>query len=129
MRLITARSEKFPEGNAESFRALETHLQTLKGRKFYGLVFETEDGMDYYAGFVPDNDIEENRFTELGFSVMEIKAGKCVRVKLNDWASKTDQIGPTMGAMIAQYGIDPSRPQMEFYRSSSELHLLLPVPA
>jgi hypothetical protein len=31
--------------------------------------------------------------------------------------------------MIGQFGIDTSRPQMEYYRSLSELHLLLPVPA
>jgi hypothetical protein len=49
-------------------------------------------------------------------------------VKLHDWSSKTDQIGSTIGAMIGVYGIDPSRPQMEFYRSLSELHLLLPIP-
>ncbi|MES2597227.1 MAG: hypothetical protein V4662_17905 [Verrucomicrobiota bacterium] len=46
-----------------------------------------------------------------------------------DWISQTDQIGSHFGAMIRQYGVDPSRPQMEYYRSLSELHLLLPVPA
>jgi hypothetical protein len=29
--------------------------------------------------------------------------------------------------MMDQFDIDPSRPQMEYYRSLSELHLLLPV--
>jgi hypothetical protein len=45
-----------------------------------------------------------------------------------DWTSRTDQIGPSFGAMIRQHGIDRSRPQMEYYRSLTELHLLLPVP-
>ncbi len=52
-----------------------------------------------------------------------------VRIKMLDWISQTDQIGSHFGAMIRQYGVDPSRPQMEYYRSLSELHLLLPVPA
>ena len=83
--------------------------------------------MDYYAGLVPDSEIEERRFAELGFPLTEIEGGRCARVKLLDWISKIDQIGPSIGAMIEQFGIDPSRPQMEYYRSMSELHLLLPV--
>ncbi|WP_395738194.1 hypothetical protein [Prosthecobacter sp.] len=128
LRLITARSAKFPEGNRAAFRALEAHLKSLKGRKFYGLVYETETGLDYHAGLVPDNEIEERRFAALGFPITEIAAGPCARVKMLDWSSKTDQIGPSFGAMIQQHGIDPSRPQMEYYRSFTELHLLLPVP-
>lgn len=128
LRLITARSAKFPEGNRAAFNALEAHLKSLKGRKFYGLVYETESGLDYHAGLVPDNEIEERRFAALGFPITEIPAGACARVKMLDWSSKTAQIGPSFGAMIQQHGIDPSRPQMEYYRSFTELHLLLPVP-
>lgn len=128
LRLITAKSAHFPEGNRDAFAALESHLKSLKGRKFYGLVYKTAEGMDYHAGLVPDNEIEERRFTALGFPITEIAGGSCARMKLLDWTSKTDQIGPSFGAMIGQFGIDPSRPQMEYYRSLSELHLLLPVP-
>lgn len=128
LRLITSKSSKFPEGNRAAFRALEAHLKSLKGRKFYGLVYETDDSMEYFAGLVPDNEIEERRFGELGFPITEIEGGSCARVKLLDWTSKTDQIGPSIGAMIERFGFDPSRPQMEYYRSLSELHLLVPIP-
>ena len=128
LRLITTRSAKFPEGNRDAFRAIESHLKTLKGRRFYGLVYENDKGMDYFAGLVPDSEIEERRFAELGFSITEIEGGACARIKLLDWTSKTDQIGASFGVMIGQFGIDTSRPQMEYYRSLSELHLLLPVP-
>ncbi len=127
LRLITCKSQSFPEGNRAAFNALETPLQTLKGRKFFGLVYGHETGMDYHAGLVPANEIEEHQFAELGYPVVSINGGPCARVKLLDWTSKTDQIGPTFGAMIKQFGIDPSRPQMEFYRSVQELHLLLPI--
>jgi len=129
VRLVTAKSKSFPDGNAEAFNAIESLLKTLRGRRFYGLIFESEEGKDYYAGLVPDNEIEERRFIELGFPIMEIESGACARVKFFDWSSKTDQIASIFGAMIDEYGIDPSRPQMEFYRSRSELHLLLPVPS
>lgn len=128
LRLITMKSAKFPEGNRDAFSAIESHLKTLKGRKFYGLVYESDEGMEYFAGLVPDSEIEERTFTALGFPITEVEGGACARIKLLDWISKTGQIGPTFGAMIDQYGIDSSRPQMEYYRSLSELHLLLPVP-
>jgi hypothetical protein len=123
------KSAKFPEGNRDAFRAIESHLKTLKGRRFYGLVYESAEGMNYFAGLVPDSEIEERRFAELGFPITEIEGGACARIKLLDWISKTDQIGPSFGAMIARFGIDTSRPQMEYYRSLIELYLLLPVPA
>ena len=128
LRLITARSKSFPAGNAAAFRAIESRLKTLRHRKFYGLVYESQSGMEYYAGLVPESEIEERSFAELGFPVVDISGGTCARVKLLDWSSKTDQIGATFDLMIDQFGIDPSRPQMEFYRSSAELHLLLPLP-
>jgi hypothetical protein len=129
LRLIAAKSESFPDGNREAFASIETHLTTLKGRRFYGVVYESAGEMDYYAGLVPDSEVEERRFSELGFLIREIEGGVCARVKLLNWMSKADQIGPAFGALIDEYGIDPSRPQLEFYRSLTELHLLLPVPS
>lgn len=128
LRLIVAKSAQFPEGNTAAFNALESQLKSLKGRKFYGLVYSTGGGLEYYAGLVPDNEIEERRFEELGFPTRSIPGGRCARVKLLDWTSKTGQIGPMMGAMIKAHGIDASRPQMEYYRSLTELHLLVPIP-
>ena len=102
-------------------------MRSLKGRKFYGLVYETEKGVEYFAGLVPDSDLEERKFAALGFEITEVPEGTCARLKLEDWLSKTDQIGPCFGAMIQEFGVDSSRPQMEFYRSMRELHLLLPI--
>ena len=120
--------KEFPRGNRAAFNAIESHLKTLRGRRFYGLVYGSESGMDYHAGLVPHHEIEERMFSELGFSITDVEGGPCARVKMLDWSSKTDQIGPTIGAMIGECGIDPSRPQVEFYRSLGELHLLVPVP-
>ena len=128
LRLITRRSETFPSGNREAFNAIEAHLKTMRGRKFYGLVYESEKGIDYHAGLVPDHEIEERKFASLGFAITEVAGGRCARFKMLGWSSQLDQIGPAIGAMIAEHGIDPSRPQMEFYRSFNELHLLVPIP-
>ena len=129
LHLITTKPKNFPEGVSAAFDLLESHLETLKGRRFYGLAYESGGDVDYYAGLVPDNEIEECRFTEIGFAIKNVEGGPCARVRLRDWESKTDQIGPTFASMINEFGIDPSRPQMEFYHSLAELHLLLPVPS
>ena len=127
LRLVTAKSKSFPEGNSEAFSSLESHLETLRGRRFYGLLYPSETGLEYHAGLVPKDEEEEREFVQHGFSVRDISGGSCARIKLQDWTEKTDQIGPAFASMMEIYEIDPSRPQMEFYRSLKELHLLLPV--
>ncbi|MCD8483484.1 MAG: hypothetical protein LR015_12990 [Verrucomicrobia bacterium] len=98
LRLITAKSSKFPEGNQAAFADIESHLNSLKGRRFYGLVYESDDCIEYHAGLVPDNESEEQRFVELGYPIMEIDGGPCARIKLNNWTSKIDQIGSLWAA-------------------------------
>ncbi len=124
LRLISAKAATFPEGTKDAFAAIESRLVTLRGRRMYGLVFSTQDGLEYHAGLVPESESEEQQF---GFPIIEIPAGLCVRTKLLDWSEHTDQIGPLIGQMIAQFGIDPSRPTIEYYRSQRELHLLVPI--
>ncbi len=127
LRLVTARAVNFPEGTKEAFRSLERQLKSLKGRKMYGLVFEREGGMEYHAGLLPDNEIEERRLVALGFPIIEVAGGPCARAKLMDWSRHLDEIGPMIGAMIERHGIDPTRPTLEYDRSFAELHLLVPV--
>ena len=128
LRLITCQSRSFPDGNREAFNEIESRLDTLNGRKFYALVYETDHGMKYFAGLEPESVDEERRFSAAGFGIREVEAGAWARVKLVDWESKTDQIGSIIGSMIAEFGCDSSRPQIEFYRSKTELHLFVPVP-
>lgn len=127
LKLITARSMKFPQGNQAAFKALESRLSSLKGRKFYGLVYERDGGIEYYAGLLPLNGEEENEFERKGFSIKRVNSGLWVREKLFDWPKHTEQIAAIMDKMIETYGIDTSRPQLEYYRSLTELHLLVPI--
>ena len=127
IRLITCKSRSFPDGNREAFNTIESRLDSLRGRKFYALVYGAADGLQYFAGLVPQSVEEERWFTHHGFGIIEVEAGTWAQSKLDDWLSNTDQIGSMFDSMIAAYGHDPSRPQMEFYRSMTELHLLVPV--
>ena len=130
LRLITSRAESFPAGARAAFESLEAPLETLRGRRFYGLCdFPPGGEMEYHAGLVPNDEAEEERFTKLGFSIREVAGGSWARLKVRDWTSKTDQFGEMFSMLAEKHGRDPSRPQLEYYRSLEELHLLQPVPA
>lgn len=119
LRLITVKAKSFPEGIRGAWQEIESKRK-IKGRKAYGLIFEDE----YFAGLVSDGELEE-RVT--GLPVIEVAGGPCARIKLEDWQKNIAQIGPLFAQMAAEHEVDPSRPAMEFYRSFTELHLLLPV--
>jgi hypothetical protein len=119
LRLITVKAKSFPEGIRASWQELEAKRK-IKGRKAYGLIYNGE----YFAGLVSDGELEER---VAGLHVVEVTGGPCARIKLEDWQKNVAQIGPLFAQMAAEHEVDPSRPAMEFYRSFTELHLLLPV--
>jgi hypothetical protein len=56
-----------------------------------------------------------------------IPGGWYARRKLLDWKTKLAELPRTFQEMAAQHDGDPGRPSVEFYRSQTEMHLLLPV--
>jgi hypothetical protein len=119
LRLITVKAKSFPEGIRPAWQEIETKRK-IKGRKAYGVIREG----DYFAGLASDGELEE-RVT--GLHVLEVPGGPYARVKLEDWQSHIAEIGPLFAQMAAEHEADPTRPALEFYRSFTELHLLLPV--
>jgi hypothetical protein len=49
------------------------------------------------------------------------------RTKLTDWNNHADEIGPIFDELMETYKKDPAGPTVEFYRSQSELHLMIPL--
>jgi ribosomal protein S24E len=80
--------------------------------------------LEYHAGLVPESEAEER---SIGLPIIEVPAGLCVRRKLENWTEHTDQIGVMFDEMIREFGMDRSRPTMEYYRSVEEMHLLVPI--
>ena len=119
LRLITVKAKSFPEGIRAAWQEIETKRK-IKGRKAYGVIREGE----YFAGLVSDGDLEE-RVT--GLPVIEVPGGAYARYKLEDWQSRVTEIGPLFAQMASEREVDPTRPALEFYRSFTELHLLLPM--
>ena len=124
LRLMVVRANEFPSGLQMAWDGLESRLSSLKGRKFYGVSRDEGSQLAYFAGVVPASDEEVQA---LGLPTMTIKGGKYARAKLFDWPSHTDRIGQIFSELARDFSTDPSRWALEYYRSQSELHLLLPL--
>jgi hypothetical protein len=124
LRLLVAKAEPFPEGVPAAWERVEGGIDSLRGRKFYGVSCAGPQGMEYYAGMVSEDEGEGER---LGLSALTVPAGPYARANLMDWEEHRDDIGPMVDQIIESVDHDPSRPVLEFYRSSFELQLLVPV--
>lgn len=124
--LAVARAESFPEGVADAFARVEGCLPTLKGRKFYGVVWEGAQGVEYFAGVAA---ADETEAAVLGLPSMVIEAGLWARSRLDDWEGTVSRIPLVVDMLIDRHGLDPSRPVLEFYKSRDELEILVPMPA
>ena len=125
LRLMVSRAQFFPSGIKAAWERLEAPLASLMGRKFYGLTFTQGDEMAYYAGLEP---LDNDEVAALSFPLLSVKGGQYARTKLLNWIEQADKISEIIGGMIEQFGADATRPTIEYYRSQSELHLLVPVP-
>jgi len=114
------------KGPPEAMKRLESRLSSLKGRKFYGTFRLLPDGEEYFACVekMPHDDPKA-----MGLDVGTIPGGLYVRRKIFDWESVIAQgkLGSIFKEMVQSYPVDRSRPDIEYYRSMSELHLLVPV--
>jgi hypothetical protein len=124
LRLMVVRASEFPGGLKAAWDGLESRFSSLKGRKFYGVVRDEGSQVAYFAGVVPLGDEE---ITALGLPTMMIKGGKYARAKLLDWPNHTDEIGQIFSDLRRDFPMDPNGWELEYYRSQSELHLLLPL--
>lgn len=127
--LVVRRAHEFPSGIKAAWDDLESRLPSLKGRKFYGLAVCEGSQVAYFAGVQPASDEE---VASLGLPTMMIRGGEYARVKLFDWQNHTDKIGEIFDELMRDYPVNPDcpsidYPSVEYYRSQSELHLLMPL--
>jgi hypothetical protein len=113
-------------GPAGAMHTLESKLPNLKGRRFYGTFRPLPDGEEYFACVerVPSDDP-----AAMGLEVGHIPGGRYVRRKLLNWelVIRAGKLGEYFEEMVRTHGCDPARPSIEYYRSMSEMHLLVPV--
>lgn len=122
LRLMVTRADEFPSGVQTTWDRLESRLSSLKGRRFYGVSYYEGSQLAYFAGVEPASD---EGVQALGLPTMMIKGGKYARAKLSDWPNHTDKIGQIFSELIRDFPVDQNGPALEYYRSQSELHLLI----
>lgn len=108
----------------EAFNKLESHLPTLKGRKFYGLVFGIPPNDTYWSAVAL---IDSDNPKKAGLKTGVIPGGKYVQERIKDWNSDTSKIGQTFQRLAKEYSVDSSRPSVEFYRSMRDMLVRLPI--
>jgi hypothetical protein len=124
--VLRVRADFKGAGPAEAMRTLEAKLPTLKGRKFYGIYRETASGEEYYAC------VERIVSDDPGSMQVEegvIPGGLFVRRKLVDWEKiiADGNLPREAHSLETAYDSDPTRFTIEYYRSHTELHLMVPV--
>ncbi len=112
------------KGSDKAFEDLENKLLSLKKRKFYGMVFGTPPNEEYWAGVEILDDHEPQK---LNLPSWTIPGGKYIQEKLINWHKNIKMIGETFEKLSQQENVDNERPQIEFYRSSTELIIRVPI--
>lgn len=124
--IAQVKAEGGPAGAQKAFAQLESRMQTLKGRKMYGLFYQKTG--EYYASVRLDEQQQDN----MGFDTSIIPGGEYATTKINNWSERVNEIGSlfdTLESECARSGfrIDGDRPHIEFYRSQRELIIMIPV--
>jgi hypothetical protein len=114
------RTRPIPEQAPVAFAMLEGNLTTLRGRRFYGVVVDTQ-----YRACVAIR--PEDHTVALSHPMWIIPGGKFARRKLPNWEQHRHLIGHTILQMRERADFDASRYCIEYYRSQRELLLMTPV--
>ncbi|MCJ7458629.1 MAG: GyrI-like domain-containing protein [candidate division Zixibacteria bacterium] len=126
-KIMYVKTSDIPSDVPKAFEKLESHLLTLKGRKFYGAFFYNQGNPFYWACVeIKEGDNLNNPELEIGM----LPAGKYATRKLKKWSDEKDipkKIVGTFEEMSKEFEVDRERPEIEFYRSQSELILMMPV--
>jgi hypothetical protein len=113
-------------GPSEAMHSLEARLDSIKGRKFYGVFWILPAGEEYFAcveKFSTDDPVA------MGLDDGRIPGGLYIRRKVFDWSKviAEGKLPSVSKDMVWHYDVDRTRPEIEYYRSVTELHLLIPV--
>lgn len=122
--VMCLQSPNGPNTAAQTFDKLEGRLDSLKGRRFYGL-FKVEEGVETYLACTKIK--PEDNPEKLGFRRATIQRGKYDREKLKSWEDKIEQLPAIFASMEKRNEVDEGRYTIEYYRSREELILMLPV--
>lgn len=106
----------------KAFERLEGGLESLRGRRFYGLFYVASGEYRACTALRDEDDPEA-----LGFIRGTIPGGSYLRTRLR---GEPDEIYPLIPATVSDLvarATDSTRPSIEFYRRRDALDLLVPI--
>ena len=109
------------KGASQAFDKLESYLDSLKGRKFYGLVYGKPPKDKYIACMAI------NPGDNFDLPTMTVPGGEYAQEKVRDWGRNLMQVPGVFQKLIISNEIDTSRPSIEHYTSMRELRCLVPI--
>jgi len=123
VQVMFLRAPDFPNQIGATWEELESRLQSLKGRKFYGAFYpgttEYHACVEIAAGDDP---------AALGLELVSLPGGRYARVRLHgEPPAIYEHIGPTFEQLAERPDRDDSRPSIEFYRRRDQIDVLLPI--
>ena len=124
LKLMYVQASSFPDGIQDAWDKLEKTLDTMKGRKFYGTSHYENGKMIYRACVIPVDDAE---VLKLGLKTFTVPPGEYAAAKLMNWSSQIQKIREIFTELNNNYSANPDLPNIEFYKSSKELILMLPI--
>lgn len=126
IQVLRVRADMKGGGPAEAMQKLESRLTSIRGRKFYGAFRVLPGGEEYFA--CVEKAVSEDPVA-MGLEESEIPGGLYIRRRVFDWSKviASGKLPAVSKDMIHHYDVDTSRPELEYYRSMTELHILIPV--
>jgi hypothetical protein len=114
-------------GAGAAFDQLEGRMDTLRGRKMYGVVYPG-DPIRYLACLLLDDENAD----DLGFERTTVPAGRYAHTLVRDWESRISELPAIVSQLesdikVSGLTVDRDRPWLEFYRRIDELLVMLPV--
>jgi hypothetical protein len=124
--VLRVRADWAGAGPTGAMHELESKLPSIKGRRFYGAFRLLPEGEEYFACVerLPTDNPEQ-----MGLDPGRLPGGRYARRKVLDWEPiiRAGKLPEIYRDMIRLRHPDATRPSLEYYRSMTELHLLLPV--
>jgi hypothetical protein len=122
IRVLSVEADGGTKGASQAFEKLESKLQALRGRRFYGTYNPLTDEYRACVEVVEGEDAKA-----LGLDAWTIPGGKFARQMVPDWKSKLRELPKIFDELGRGRKVDRSRPSIEYYRSESELIIFLPL--
>lgn len=112
--------QPIPDQASSTFRALESHLSTLRSRRLLGVVV----GSQYRAC---TSITRADCSADLPLPAWTVPGGMYARIRIEPWQQHSDRIGDAFAVLRERVSVDPTRHEIEFYRSHTQLDVLMPV--